>query len=603
LGFLCAVNATENNGEQERNIQLEAKLSNLLKTQGIQGITWHVIDENGARSGGLGLANVTTHQSMTDSTPVHVGSVMKTLLAIGVLRFIEKSDLSLDSEVTPLLSTPIIDNPWRDSSPVLIRHLLEHTAGLNNLNIWQFLNSQPTEDTPLKAALLARDNAVLKIRSKPGTQYSYSNTGYALLAWVLEEVSGQRYEDYLDRELLSEVGMGQSTFHFTHQKQDAAVPLAMGYLEDNQEIQALPTYLRPAGQFTTTAKDMLAFSMFLLGNGNLRGQQFIRLGLIKQLAEPSTTKAALAGLRIGHGLALALRDRHGVLGQCHPGTTFGFRANFCVFPDQGKAFFYSVNTDSEIADYSQFDVAFIKALNLTDTATVNPMLESGSVHHQNIEGFYLFSPNNMEEFAWLDAVFGVQHMSWKGSKLVISSLQNADKTLVPISGSLFRAIDRRIPSHVVYESDGDSFLSDGLNTFKKASVFTVVYYWGSSILGLMGLFYILVVATSRFVLKSTTVNKYLQWPWYSLLLFTIPIFAFSQQSFIHFGELTLASGLLTIASLLLPISLTISAIKMVKPTQYSQIMRRDLIATVLALHLIIMLLYWGALPIKFWVMN
>jgi len=596
------VNATES-GEGDRISQLEAELSSLLKTQGITGITWHIIDGEDNYTGGLGLANVAKNQSMTDSTPVHVGSVMKTLLAVGVLRLIEKSDLSLDSEVAALLSTPIIDNPWRDSSPILVRHLLEHSAGLNNLYMWQFLNSQPTPSTPLESALLADEGSKLTVRSKPGTQYSYSNIGYTLLALVIEKVSGQRYEDYLDRELLSEFGMTQSTFHFTHQNQNVAVPLAMGYFEEEQEIHALPIYLRPAGQFTTTAKDMLAFSMFLLESGNINGEQFIQVNLMEQLAEPSSTDAALAGLRIGHGLALALRDRHGVIGQCHPGNTFGFWANICVFPDQGKAFFYSMNTDSEIADYVQFERAFIKALNLTEKTAVNPDLESGEVYQKNIEGFYLFSPNNMEEFAWLDAVFGVLRLSWNGPELVISSLQKADKTLVPISNSLYRSTDRRTPSHVTYEVGGETFLSDGLYTYKKASIFTVIFYWATTLLGLLGLLYILIIATVRFFRKATEVNRYLQWPWYNMLLLTISIMLVSQQDFIRFGELTIANGLLTVVSLLLPISLTISSIKMAKLSRDRRAVSFDLLATLLALQLMIVLIYWGLLPVKFWAMN
>src|SRR5690606_23087757 len=108
----------------------------------------------------------------------------------------------------------------------------------------------------------------------------------------------------------------------------------------------------------------------LMGNGRIDGHAFIDPALLAALGEPAGTEAALAGLSIGHGLALARRDRHGVVGWCHPGTTIGFRARLCVYPDQGKAFFVAINTDSETADYDRLDALLIRALDVDPSVPI-----------------------------------------------------------------------------------------------------------------------------------------------------------------------------------------------------------------------------------------
>ena len=354
--------------------EINRNLSRILDDEGLAGIVWSTVSKGQTFTGSAGLSHIENSIAMANTSAVHVGSVAKTLLAVGVLRLIATSNLTLDSEVAQLLPNRSIDNNWNAEAPIRVRHLLEHTAGLDNLRMWQFLNSKPTQNTPLEKSFPATEHSLLRVRSKPGSQYSYSNMGYVLLAMVIEKVSSERYEDYLNRELLTPLGMHHSTFHFTHQQQTKDVPLAMGYLDDMQAMPAQNSYLRPAGQFTTTAKDMVKFSSFLLGDGSLNGELFISPEMMMQLGKPTTTDAAKAGLEIGHGLALAGRDRHGVLGHCHPGETFGFRANLCVFPGQGKGFFYAVNTDNETANYERLTQLFIKALRLNEQASFPPPL-------------------------------------------------------------------------------------------------------------------------------------------------------------------------------------------------------------------------------------
>ena len=262
-----------------------------LQEEGLAGIVWVLVSPDGDSIGAAGLANADSGEPMTTNNRVHVGSVTKTVLATGVLRLITTGRLSLDTPVSVLLPGLSFDNPWAASDPVRVRHLLAHTAGLDNLRFWQAFSLKPEVDTPLVDAF-SRDPALLRLRTRPGSTYSYSNMGYALLGMVIESITGERYEHYLDANLLLPLSMHDSTFEFVSQtKLNADDRLAMGHFENGRTQGAVATYLRPAGQFTTTVVDMAIFARFLMSDGMIDGESFIATALLNALED---TRLALS---------------------------------------------------------------------------------------------------------------------------------------------------------------------------------------------------------------------------------------------------------------------------------------------------------------------
>jgi CubicO group peptidase (beta-lactamase class C family) len=338
-----------------------------LQSEGLTGAVWTLVTPDaGIATGAAGVKHAGTGQAMTADTRVHVGSVAKTALAIGVLRLITAGKLTLDSEVAPLLPAARFDNRWQATDPIRVRHLLEHTAGLENFRFHQIFTLRARADTPLSAALAG---SPLRLNTRPGARYVYSNISYHLLGMVIEAVTQSRYESYLDAELLLPLGMADSTFSFTVQDGIGSDPrLAMGHFEHQIPHPAVPVYVRPPVQFTTTAADMGRLADFLMGDGRVAGQVFVAPELLAALGGARGTEAARAGLSVGHGLALATRDRNQVIGNCHPGTSVGFQAMFCLYPPERKAFFVAVNADVESADYEKLNKSLITALQLAQPA-------------------------------------------------------------------------------------------------------------------------------------------------------------------------------------------------------------------------------------------
>lgn len=582
---------------------LEAEFAAGLKEEGLAGAVWsEVLPDGTVKVGASGLRDAARQVPMQADTRMQVGSVGKVALALGVLRLISEDRLTLDTPLQQVLPDLAVRNPWLASDPVRIRHLLAHTSGLDNVRFWQAFSLKPAPDTPLAEAFDGGGN-LLRVRTRPGSRYAYSNMGYGLLGMVIERVTGQPYERYLDAQLLQPLGLADSTFAFVSQTGPHADPrLAMGYFEHGVAQPAVPQYLRPAAQFTTTAADMGKLAQFLMGDGKLQGAQFIDLALMGALSEPAGTDAAQAGLATGHGLALAVRDRHNVVGACHPGTAVGFRAMLCIYPEQDSAFFVAFNTDAEAADYERFNRLLLRDLELPLRAPAPQGTPAPTV--ENWQGVYVPSPSAMASMAWVDAVFGFTRVKWDGESLFLIPFQGEPKELEPVGGLLFRASDRSTASHVLMQEDGKHVLSDGLRSYERASMLRMLVLWGSLALGAGGLLYVLVVGIWRAALRSLGRGDHLFAPLLSLLALLLPLPFFYFQSYLRLGDVTVASVLLALATGALPLATAFGLARCWRsrgtPAEAGSWAKWDWVALLAALQLLLVLAWWGLLPLRLW---
>jgi len=341
---------------QATDVDVQTEFAKILREEGLTGGAWSLVADNGkVHLGTAGLRDNFSGLRFTVDTRFHIGSLTKSLLATGALRLATEGRLDLDAPLNRYLPDLAIHNAWHGDADVTVRHLLDHTSGLEDARLWQVFSERPLPDTPLAEVFPVPDEQ-LHIRSRPGSRYSYSNSGYTLLGMVIEAVVNRRYEAYLDEYLLAPLAMHDSTFRYTSQEgADPDPSLAWGHVDDGTRYAASPMYLRPAGQFTTTAADLARFAQFLLSDGAINGREFIDEALMSSRGMAAGTEAARAGLDAGYALGLGRRDRHGVVGLCHSGNIVGFVAMLCIFPADNKAFAYSVNTDSETADYGRLN--------------------------------------------------------------------------------------------------------------------------------------------------------------------------------------------------------------------------------------------------------
>lgn len=578
---------------------LQEDIETILAEEGLTGMAWMLVGEAGeVKIGAAGLRDNDSAAAFGPDTRFHVGSLTKTLLATGVLHLATEGRIDLDAPAMRYIPDLASVDARLESLDFTVRHLLDHTSGLDDARLWHMFSEKADPDAPLIAAF-SDPRSQLQVRSAPGSRFSYSNMGYTLLGMIIETVAGERYEDYLDKHVLVPLGMHDSTFTFTRQEGDPT--LAWGHVDDGSRYAASPVFLRPAGQFTTTAADLVRFAEFLMGDGVIDDQQFVDEALMRSRGKPVGTEAADGGLVAGYALGLGRRDRHGVVGYCHGGNIIGFVAMLCVFPDENKAFAYSVNTDSESANYGRLDGLFVSELRIAEASS--PLAVSPAPDISQWHGWYVLSPNRFETFEYLDKVFGPIKISSDGDSLTLASMQQSLRRLRPVGDRIYIANDRATPSHIFLRGEEGAYLiSDGFRTYEKVSTTYLAAHWASLLLGLIGLVWLLLAGTMSLIRYRFKMLRQSQAPAFlaSVLLF-VPIPFFMTQSFMALGDLTFGSVLLAVGTMMLPIGMLLTIMRAKKTWKESRASLLSGLAAVFVLQWCAVLIAVGMLPLRLWV--
>ncbi len=172
----------------EYEFDLHSQVQQVLAEENLVGTSWALVDSGKLDNsqvtlGSVGFANKATNITLLPSHKLHVGSITKTLLASGVLVLVSAGELSLDAKVSGLLPGIGFNNPWQATHPILVRHLLDHTSGLQDARFWHLFNTSAKADSPLQR-IFEIEPALLQVRTEPGSQFGYSNLSFNLLAMV-----------------------------------------------------------------------------------------------------------------------------------------------------------------------------------------------------------------------------------------------------------------------------------------------------------------------------------------------------------------------------------------------------------------------------------
>lgn len=159
-----------------------------------------------------GYANYKEKSPMTSTTPLHIASVSKVITATAVLKLLSEKKLTLDQKVTTILK----EFPYPN---VTIKTLLNHRTGMRNYayftekkGIWDRHNILTNQDILTIMATKGID-----LEFKTDTRFSYCNTNYAILALVIEKVTGMAYKDAMEKIIFKPLGM-KDTYVFDYEK-------------------------------------------------------------------------------------------------------------------------------------------------------------------------------------------------------------------------------------------------------------------------------------------------------------------------------------------------------------------------------------------------
>lgn len=190
---------------------------NELKQNGIVGSSFVFLKDNKVLAREFyGAQNLEKNQKTDENTIYHWASNTKPLTGIAILQMRDRNLLRLDDSVTKYLpELEKVHNPFGKMSDITIRQLMNHSAGFRN-STFPYKNGADWEPfEPQKYSQIEAMLSFTEILFKPGSRYSYSNLGIVFLGQIIERISGDDYEVYVDKNILKPLEMHRSYFDTT----------------------------------------------------------------------------------------------------------------------------------------------------------------------------------------------------------------------------------------------------------------------------------------------------------------------------------------------------------------------------------------------------
>ena len=269
---------------------------------------------------GVGYADLAARSPVLADTTFQIGSIGKSFTALALLQLVQAGRLDLNAPISTHL--PWLALPSR-YGPITLRHLLSHTAGLPAGT--DFAPAARYEGYALRDTEAAWE---------PGSRFHYSNTGYKLLGWLLEDLTGLDYGSIIRQRVLEPLGMHASEPVITHHGRHR---MATGYvdLHDNRPRRRrdllIPApwseYAVGDGSQVSTAGDMARYARLWLNDGRGKLGPVVSPAMYRQMTTPAiamTRGAAEEDYRYGFGIISHRGGGHHFIG--HGGSTVGFRS-------------------------------------------------------------------------------------------------------------------------------------------------------------------------------------------------------------------------------------------------------------------------------------
>ncbi len=335
-------------------------------------------------SKGYGTANLEYGIPITPSTVFHIGSVSKQFTAFAILLLESQEKLSLND----FIGTYLEDLP-EFKNKIKIKHLLHHTSGLREIEMLQRIAGITTADQIGSDHLYNLIKNQKDLNFMPGNELEYTNTGYYLLAKVVEKVTGNKFSDWTSTNIFVPLGMNSTVFY-----DDCTVIIknrAYPYWDFEDElIKGILSYsyAGPTSVMTTVedmAKWLMNFSDTKVGNDEI---------IKRMLSETGTLNS---GKPVSYGYGIGVIDYKGLKVVLHSGHDAAYRAADLYFPEYKTGIallsnYYSINPMR-----SGYEIADIILKDVIEEEVVTSNKEEDTASQEHTRTFTL-SPGELTEF-------------------------------------------------------------------------------------------------------------------------------------------------------------------------------------------------------------
>ena len=284
---------------------------------------------------GYGYADAATRKPVDPATTLfRPGSVSKLFTWTAVMQLVEQGKIGLDTDINTYLDFRV---PPYDGKPVTMRNLMTHTAGFEEA-LKDLIADEPTPEPKLGDYLKAHLPARIY---PPGEVPAYSNYGATLAGYIVQRVSGEAFDDYIEQHIFTPLGMQHASFR--QPLPESLKPfLSKGYETASDPAKPFEIVVpAPAGSSSIAAGDMAKFMIAHLQDGEYQGQRILQATTAQMMH--STALKLLPPLNsMLLGFYQMDRNGHRIIG--HGGDTRWFHSELTLLPDDHVGLFVTLNS-------------------------------------------------------------------------------------------------------------------------------------------------------------------------------------------------------------------------------------------------------------------
>ena len=313
-----------------------------------------------------GLADRSSGRPVGDSTIFHWASITKTLTAIAIMQLRDHGKLRLDDRVIDWIpELRRIHDPFGTRDSITLRMLLSHSSGFQ-AGTWPYGRGRPWEPfEPTEWSQLVAMMPYQQLAFEPGARYGYSNPAFVYLARIVEAITGDPWESYVQKNIFAPLGltrsyMGPTPYHLaghrSHNYRAVTAESGPDSLIDNG-ADFDPGITRSNSGWNAPLDDLASYLRFLLGAASSPAEQsrydaVLKPASLKEMWEPVVNVSPDSGgrPRVDMGLSFFVYEVEGgtVLG--HTGSQAGFRSFMYFDPARKHAIVWSFNTSNPRAE-------------------------------------------------------------------------------------------------------------------------------------------------------------------------------------------------------------------------------------------------------------
>jgi CubicO group peptidase (beta-lactamase class C family) len=328
-----------------------------LKSNGIVGGSMSIV--RGGRAiyrHDAGMADIARRHAVDHDTIFHWASITKTFTAIAIMQLRDRGLLTLDDPVVKYVpELRQAHDPFGDGSEITIRHVMTHSAGLRGAT-WPWGGDKPWH--PFEPTAWSQIVAMMpytEIEFAPGSRFSYSNPGIIFLGQIIERLTGDDYEVYVDKNIFKPLEMYRSYFDAT--PNHLLTHRSASYYVENGQPRPAPFDANTGitvsnGGLNSPLSDMEKYLAFLIGDEARRNvyDGVLKRASLEEMFVPQLPATepgpAAANDRVSIGLGFFVEDRSGYHLVGHSGDQNGFIAHIYVVPSLGTGYAVAFNTQT-----------------------------------------------------------------------------------------------------------------------------------------------------------------------------------------------------------------------------------------------------------------